>query len=167
MIVNFFKADCQQTTSEKKFGLYDAEDKTPAKIKVTDEATWNATVINNSSKSVFFTAIDNCIDVLRENGEMDSRCDCMLTYDSNLLFVELKNKRDSWQSEGLAQIENIAKIMRDEIPGHYYSFKKRKAIVANRKHQFPSFHDSNIEQRQYFISKYKMRIQFEAEIKIE
>lgn len=167
MSVDFFKAVCQKTTSEKKFGLYDAEDKTPAKIKLTDETTWNATIINNAGTTVCFTAIDNCIDVFRENGEMDSRCDCMLTYNSTLLFVELKNKRDSWQAEGLIQIENIAKIMIDEIPDHYYSFKKRKAIVANRKNQFPAFHNSNAEQRQYFSSKYKMRIQFEAEITIE
>lgn len=167
MSIDFLKANCKQTTSEKKFGLYDAEDKTPAVIKLTDEKTWNATVINNSNKLIDFTAIDNCIDVLRENGEMDSRCDCMLTYDTHLLLIELKNKRDSWQSEGLAQIENIAKRMMDEIPEYYNSFAKRKAIVANRKNQFPSFHEANIEQRQLFISKYKMRIQFEAEILIK
>ncbi len=167
MSVDFFKADCQKTTSEKKFGLYDAEDKTPAKIKLTEENTWNATVVNNRCKTIVFTAIDNCIVVSRENGDMDSRCDCMLSYDSTLLLVELKNKRDSWQAEGLGQIENIALRMLVEIPEHYYSFNKRKAVVANRKNQFPAFHESNAEQRQYFISKYKMRIQFEAEIKIE
>jgi len=158
MRVDFFKAVCQKTTSEKKFGLFDAEDKTPAKIKLTDDSAWNASIMNNGGKTVCFTAIDNCIDVFRENGEMDSRCDCMLTYNSTLLFVELKNKRDSWQAEGLSQIENIAKIMIDEIPNHYYSFQKRKAIVANRRNQFPAFHISNAEQRQYFRSKYKMRI---------
>jgi hypothetical protein len=167
MSVKFFEDVCQQTTSEKKFGLYDAEDNTPAEIKLTEEDTWNATVVNNGSKSILFTAIDNCIDVLRENGDMDSRCDCMLSYDSTLLLVELKNKRDSWQSEGLGQIENIARIMLAEIPDYYYSFKKRKAVVANRKNQFPAFHQSNTEQRQYFSSTYKMRIQFDAKITIE
>lgn len=167
MSVNFFKAECQQTTREKKFGLYDAEDKTPAKIKLTDEQTWNATVFNNSSKSIEFIAIDNCIEILRENGEMDSRCDCMLTYDSTLLLIELKNKRDSWQAEGLSQVENIARIMMNENHEYYNSFKRRRAIVANRKNQFPAFYDSNAEQRQYFSSNYKMRIQFDAEINIE
>jgi len=167
MSIDFFKIECQETTSEKKFGLYDAENSTPAEIKLNDEPTWNATVVNNQGKTVSFTAIDNCIDVFRENGEMDSRCDCMLSYDSELLLVELKNKRDSWQTEGLSQIENITKIMIQEIPEYYYSFKKRKGIVANRKNQFPAFHDSNLEQRQYFMSKYKMRIQFEAEITIK
>ncbi|HOY31690.1 MAG TPA: hypothetical protein PKW80_07405 [Bacteroidales bacterium] len=167
MSIDFFKTVCQKTTSEKKFGLYDAEDKTPVKIKLTDEPSWNATILNTECRTISFTAIDNCIDVYRENGEMDSRCDCMLSYNSTLLFVELKNKRDSWQSEGLSQIENIAKKMIEEIPDIYYHFKKRKAIVANRKHQFPAFQNSNAEQRQYFSSKYNMRIQFDAEIIIE
>lgn len=164
MSVKFLNTDCQSTTNEVKFGLYDAEDKTPVKIDLTDEEIWNAIVLNNDSKNVLVTAIDNCIDIFRQNGEMDNRCDCMLTYDTTLLFVELKNKRDSWQSEGLAQIENVVKIMIAEIPDFYNAFTKRKAIVANRKHQFPAFQESNIEQRQYFSSKYKMRVQFEAEI---
>jgi hypothetical protein len=167
MSIDFFKVDCRKNTSEKKFGLYDAENSTPAEIKLSDEPTWNATVVNNEGKTVLFMAIDNCIDVLRENGEMDSRCDCMLSYDATLLLVELKNKRDSWQMEGLSQIENIAKKMIEEIPDYYNSFSKRKAIVANKKNQFPAFHESNHEQRQHFMSRYKMRIQFEAEITIK
>jgi len=164
MSIEFFKTDCQTETSEAKFGLYDAEDRTPAQIKQTDESTWNATVLNDAGKEILFTAIDNCIDVFRENGDMDSRCDCMLSYDSTLLLIELKNKRGSWQAEGLAQIESIVKRMMGEVPDYYGSFEKRKAIVANRRNQFPAFQESNTEQRQYFRSKYKMRIQFEAEI---
>ena len=57
--------------------------------------------------------------------------------------------------------------MIDENPDYYFGFRKRKAIVANRQNKFPSFHKSNAEQREYFSSKYKMRIQFEAEINIE
>lgn len=167
MSIDFFKVECQKTTSEKKFGLYDAENRTPAEIKLSDELTWNATVVNHEGKTVLFTAIDNCMDVFRENGEMDSRCDCMLSYDAALLLIELKNKRGSWQAEGLSQIENIAKKMIEEIPEHYYSFKKRKAIVANKEKQSPAFQESNLEQRQYFMSRYKMRIQFEAEITIK
>lgn len=164
MMVDFFKKECQEIISHQKFGIFDAEDKTPAKIKLIDEDRWNATVINEDEKSITFTAIDNCIDVYKPNNEMDSRCDCMLTYDTTLLLIELKNKRESWQSEGLEQIENIAIRMKSENPDFYNVFKKRKAIVANRKNQFPSFHEVNIEQRQYFWKEYKMRIQFEAEI---
>ncbi len=164
MSVDFSKAACQSKTKEKKFGLFDAEDKTPAIIKVDDEASWNATVVNNEAKEVHFTAIDNCIDIFRENGEMENRCDCMLRYDTTLLFVELKNKRDSWQAEGLGQIEATIKRMKDENNDWYSSFTKRKAIVANSKHQSPCFQTVNLEQREYFMRNYKARIQFEAEI---
>ena len=164
MSVEFFKEDCRYTTNEMKFGLYDAEDSSSVRIKLIDEDIWNATVLNSTGKNILVTAIDNCVDIFRQNGEMDSRCDCMLTYDTTILFIELKHKRNSWQSEGLAQIENVVKILIAEIPDYYNNFKKRKAIVANRRHQFPAFQESNPEQRQLFWSKYKMRIQFESEI---
>lgn len=167
MNVQFLKSDCQQEINKKRFGLYDAEDKTPTEIRLTNEETWNAVVLNNDRKDLTFKAIDNCIDVLRPDGQTDSRCDCMLTYDSTILFIELKNKRESWQSEGLEQIESIVKIMIAQNPKYYYNFTKHKAIVANKRHQFPAFQESNLEQRQYFSSKYRMRIQFEAEIIIK
>jgi len=166
MSVNFFNAECQKTTNVKKFGLFDAENNTPAIIKLTDELSWNATVLNGEARQILFTAVDNCIEILRENGEMDSRCDVILSYDSNLLFVELKNKRDSWQAEGLAQIEATMNRMKEENEEYYFSFKKRKAIVANTKHQFPCFRDVNLAQREYFMKRHKARIQFEAEILI-
>jgi len=167
MSVNFFKADCQNITTKKKFGLHDGEDSTPAKIKLSVEPSWNATVLNDEAKEILFTAIDNCIEILRENGDMDSRCDVMLSYESNLLFIELKNKRGAWQAEGLQQIEATIKRMKEENEEYYFSFKKRKAIVANTKHQFPCFHDVNLEQREFFMKKYKARIQFDGEILIK
>ena len=167
MKVNFQEQKCQIITSQKEFGLYDAEDKTPAQIIDYSSDLCNAFVKNDKELEVLFTAIDNCVTINRANGEMDNRCDIMLSYSSNSLFIELKNKRDDWQSEGLFQIENTVKRMIEEDPNFYYQFKKRKAVVANRKNQFPSFHGSNAEQRQIFSSKYKMRVQFEAEIIIE
>jgi len=166
MSINFCKIECQTITDKKRFGIYDAEDKSPAILKYDDEDSWNATVINNNCKNLLFTAIDNCIEIRRANGDMDNRCDCMLTYEETLLLIELKNKRDSWQSEGLFQIEATIKQMINENIQFYNQFKKRKAIVANRKNQFPSFQESNIEQREYFKKEYKTRIQFETEIVI-
>lgn len=167
MNVNFFKAECQTTTKTKRFGLFDAEDQTPAIIMLDDEQSWNATVINESAIELLFTAVDNCIEILRDNGEMDNRCDAMLTYNSTLLLIELKNKRNSWQSEGLYQIESTLKRMRIECQAFYNGFKKRKAIVVNTKYQFPCFQEANLEQREYFWRNYKARIQFEAEIVIK
>jgi hypothetical protein len=68
MKINFFQHVCQKKSSEKKFGLYDAENTAPAIIKLDDEPSWNATVLNEACKHILFTAIDNCIDVFKDNG---------------------------------------------------------------------------------------------------
>jgi len=167
MSINFHENACQTLIKEKYFGLYDSEDRTPVKVVNFDSDLSNARVINERELEIRLTAIDNCIVINRENGEMDNRCDAMICYESNLLFIELKNKRGSWQSEGLNQIENTVKRMIEDDSKFFYGFKKRKAIVANRKYQFPSFHESNKEQREYFNLKYNIRLQFEADIFIK
>ena len=92
MSINFYEARCQSTTNEALCGLYDKEDKTPAKIVHIQKEKWNATIINPTQKRITHTAIDNCIEIMRANGEMDNRCDSMLTYPENIIFIELKNK---------------------------------------------------------------------------
>jgi len=106
-------------TKAKRFGLVDAEDQSPTTVSFDNDDRWNATVINNHSIEILFTAIDNCIEIWRDGGEMESRCDAMLRYGVTLLFVELKNKRGLWQSEGLQQIEATMKRMILENPALY------------------------------------------------
>jgi hypothetical protein len=167
MKIDFFKSECLAKTSERKFGIFDAQDSSPAVLKFDEENKWNAIVINNLQKDLLFTAIDNCIEIRTENGETERRCDCMLTYEEKLLLIELKNMRSSWQTDGLSQIEATIKRMITEDFGFFEKYKKRTAIVANRKNQFPAFHVSNFEHREYFMKHYKTRIQFEAEIFIK
>lgn len=166
MKVDFFKADCRDATSEIRFGLCDEDNKEPAFIDTAHEDNWIATVENPSAKEIQFTAIDNCIDIVRENGNMDSRCDAMLHYESNLLFVELKTKRADWKSEGLGQIESTIKRMIKDEADFYYGFRKRKAVVANSRKIFPSFQEFDAEQREFFKKNYKIHLQFDAEIVI-
>jgi len=167
MRVDFFKQTCQSIVNYSKFGICDDDNKLPAYININDETGWIATVINKDAKEITFTAIDNCIDIKRANGEMESRCDVMLNYESTLLFVELKSKRHNWKSEGLNQIEATIKRMIKENKDFFESFNIRKAIVANPRHRFPSFESYDTEQRNYFKTKYKIRIQFESEIVIK
>ncbi len=167
MSVNYFLAECQFITKAKRFGLVDTEDQSPTTVSFDNDDRWNATVINNNSIEILFTAIDNCIEIWRESGEMESRCDAMLMYGVTLLFVELKNKRGSWQSEGLQQIEATMKRMIVENPALFNNFPRRKAVVANARHQFPCFHAANLEQREYFWKTYRTRVQFDAEIVVE
>ncbi len=164
MGIDFSKTECQTTTRERRFGIHDAEDNSPAKIMLEDESSWNATVIHDNAKSILHVAIDHRIEIRREKGEMDKRCDCILVCEDTLILLELKNKRGAWQTEGLAQIEATLRRLRQEGHRFYSESPKRKAIVANRKHQFPSFVESNKTKREYFMRQYRTRIQFEAEI---
>ncbi|MES2703878.1 MAG: hypothetical protein V4649_14660 [Bacteroidota bacterium] len=168
MKVNFFKPKCTQSTSEMLFGLCDKDDEKPAFINVDKSEKWIATVVNSAPpKRIQFTALDHCIDVLRENGDMDNRCDVLLEYETRLLFIELKTKRADWKSEGLGQIEATIKRMIHELPAYYYGFKKRKAVVANPKSASPAFQESDKELREFYKRNYKIHLQFDAEIKIE
>lgn len=93
MSVNFFEATCRKTASDIKFGLCDDDNTEPAFIDTDHEDDWIATVINSSAKVVSFTAIDNCIEILRDNGDMDSRCDVMLNYRKQFVVRGVENKK--------------------------------------------------------------------------
>lgn len=163
MSVNFFMAKCQTTTNEALFGLYDKEDKTPAKINLSQKGKWNATVINPTHKNITHTAIDHCIEILRKNGEMESRCDCMLTYPFNIIFIELKNKGSDWINEGINQIE--VTINSFEKNHDLSEIKHKRAFVANRKH--PNFHVIDNERKRNFWDKHRVRLNVDSEIIIK
>ena len=166
MSVNFFNADCRIITRDKRFGICDDDNKKPAYTNTDTANKWIATVVNDAALEINFTAIDNCIDIFRDNGEMESRCDVMMAYQNSLLFVELKTKRKNWKAEGLGQIEATIQKMLDTNNDYYYGFKKRKAIVANSKHKTPCFEENDAETRIRFFREFKIRLQFNAEIVI-
>jgi len=164
MSINFFEAKCQSTTGESLFGLCDNEDSSPAYLDFSSKTKWNATV-NNSvpPKELEFVAIDNCIEILRENGEMDNRCDCLLTYPENIIFVELKNKSSNWVSEGMNQLEVTIKNF-DNNHG-LLNYQHKRAFVANKKH--PYFRVIDVEKKRKFWDKYRVRLNIDAVIKIK
>lgn len=167
MIVDFFKNECRTTTTEQRFGICDDDDKadkTPAYINTDDESKWIAVVINDNAKEVIFTAIDNCIEVLRASGETESRCDVMLTTDELLILVELKNKASDWKSSGIEQIESTLIRLIENHEAYYYSFKKRKAYVANKRH--PSFHVVENATMRRFSTQYKIWLDLQGTINV-
>lgn len=166
MIINFFRSECREITTAMRFGLCDDDNIQPAYINTTNQSIWIATVVNNLERQIEFTAIDNCIEIVRNDGQTEKRCDVMLRYENNLLFVELKTKDKDWQSWGLGQIEATIKQIIQHEPNYYFSFRKRKAIVANSKNKFPGFQKPDPEKREFFYQEYKIRIQYEAEIVI-
>ena len=123
---------------------------------------WIANVKNNNEINVTFTAIDNCITIYRKKGEKERSCDGMLTYTDNIVFVELKEKRKNWITDGTEQLEKtISKFAQNH---NLMSIKKRRAFLSNKKH--PLFKHSHKEEMQKFHKKFKVRLIINNTIKL-
>jgi hypothetical protein len=164
MSVDFSKPECRKITSEPLFGLCDDDNKSPAYLDLANNAIWIATVINVSEKEITFIAIDNCIEIFRENGDIESRCDVMLTSDICLYLVELKNKVSDWRSEGIEQLEATIITLKNGESAFYFSFRKRKAYVANRRHLHFVKAETDVMER--FRDIHRIRLYLEATILI-
>ena len=151
MSINFFDTNCQSQTNQPKFGLCDdpPPSENPAYININDSRKWIAIVENNQEIEVIFTAIDNCIEIFRSNGERENRCEGMLTYNNNIIFVELKERNYTnsvWIDAGENQLRKIISVF---INNHDLQiFKSKKAYIANSKK--PQFQYSHKERMQKF-----------------
>ena len=166
MSINFFDANCQSQTNQYKFGLCDDpnKDKDPAYIVTVDCSKWIAIVENNQEIEVIFTAIDNCIEILRSDGTMDNRCDGMLTYNNHIIFVELKerNFRNKWVGKGEEQLKNTINVF---IANHDLAiYKSKKAYIANNKK--PNFQSSQITRMDKFKDETGFRLIIQNTIEI-
>jgi hypothetical protein len=166
MSINFFDANCQSQTNQYKFGLCDDanKDKDPAYIDTVDCSKWIAIVENNQEIEVIFTAIDNCIEILRSDGTMDNRCDGMLTYNNHIIFVELKerNFRNKWVGKGEEQLKNTINVF---IANHDLAiYKSKKAYIANNKK--PNFQSSQITRMDKFKDETGFRLIIQNTIEI-
>jgi hypothetical protein len=162
MIIDFEKEACQQTIQAKHFGICDDLPQQPAYTDTTDSSKWIATVENEPEFEITFTAIDNCIEIRRANGDMDNRCDGMLTYEDNIIFVELKSVRSEWITSGLAQLERTIQHFMDNYDMN--TIRHKRAFLCNKKH--PQFQVIEHSAKQQFFQKYKVRINIQAIIKI-
>lgn len=160
-MVNFFNVNCQQNTSANRFGICDFEG---AHASIIDEnpELWIAVVLNDNQKNITLTAIDNCIEILRENGEMESSCDGMLTYDSDIDFFELKVKRENWIQGGIQQLVITVGIFFEN--NNIADYRRKRAFLANKKH--PQFKFSHKEDMQKFKNRTGIRLIITNEIKI-
>ena len=162
MSIDFFEARCQSNTTTTLFGICDNEDGSPAFIDEVNQDIWIAKVINDLETNVIMTAVDNCISILRVDGTMDNRCDAMLIYTDNIIFVELKNQSKHWITHAVEQLETtIINFMKEN---DITIFRHKRAFAVNKKH--PRFEYGNPERRQRFFSEYKIRLNIEATIKI-
>jgi len=107
MPINFFVTTCKSSSTKSKFGICDDPPpaSAPAYIDELDSAKWIAVVNNSNAKTVEFVAIDACIDIRKPNGQLESRCDGLLMYDNDLIFVELKTwEGGKWLKKGREQL---------------------------------------------------------------
>lgn len=131
---NFFEVGCQTYSSRKIFGLCDdpppAEN--PAYIDEFEGAKWIAVVENEELHDVTFTAIDHCIVIDRPDGKPAKKCDGLLSYNSTVIFVELKQQdtnRKEWIKEGEKQLRTTIGYFEQEDVAE--TFNNKQAYIAN------------------------------------
>lgn len=133
MQINFYKNECKTSSNATDFGICDdpPPSANPAYIDNHKTSEWIAVIKNSSNKNVDFYAIDNCIEILRENGDKENRCDGFLQFNDNLFFIELKNRvSHGWLKKGRKQITvTINKFLENNSLG---DFNKVEAYVCNK-----------------------------------
>jgi hypothetical protein len=161
MSVDFFNQVCRKSINEKQFGLCDDEDlanKTPAYIDIEDEEKWIAIVKNENKKDVVFTAIDHCVFV----NEVESRCDGMLQYEENIVFVELKDR-----SRGVTRAEQLERTIELFLESENTSIERymlKDAYLSNKRKQVKDYLHKEVKDE--FLSKTGFRLHFSKVIEI-
>jgi hypothetical protein len=142
MPINFFDETYKSSTSKELFGLCD-DNSTPEKEResaylsedtTVQESEWIAEVSNNGKYSVDFHPVDNCVKIKRPDGKDEKEFDCMLHYDSHIIFAELKERNDqksrAWKKDAKNQLsKTIAHFKLNHTASDYNSIR---AYICNR-----------------------------------
>ena len=163
MSINFFDKNCQESiVNSELFGICDDENGQKAYTNTDNPETWIGKVKNENKIELIFTAVDNCIDIKREDGNQDNKCDGMINYPENIVFIELKNQKEKWIHHAVKQLETTIKYFTKNFDISIYTH--RKAFACNKKR--PHFQVVDTEIKQRFYNKYKFRLNIQADIKI-
>jgi hypothetical protein len=162
MSINFSEAVCQTSSNHKLFGLCD-DPPPPHKAAYIDEtngAKWIAVVVNDDRYNVTFTAIDHCIPINRADGKPSKRCDGVITFNTTVVFVELKaigGKGNDWVEVAEKQLKIT--IGHFEAQDDADNFNQKKAYIANSEH--PKFKESQTRRmNQFFVDTgYVLRVE--------
>lgn len=158
MGIDFFKEE--EVVNDVYFGICDDEDettKTPAYVdrNRANKDKWVAKVTNNTGKAVGFVAVDNKIEIRRDNGDMENRCDAMLHNENYIIFVELKVQDKDWIKRAVEE-QLLATINSFKTYHDISKFRYRIAYACNRRHPF--FAVSHKEYMQQFRKKHNVRL---------
>lgn len=162
MSIDFKVAKCQTKSNKKLFGLCDdpSPARNPAYIDEHDGSKWIAVVVNDECYAVTFTAIDNCIEIKRTDGRMDKRCDGVLAYNTNVIFVELKERGalgSAWVKDAELQVRTTIEYFENTEDSE--DFSQKRAYIANSEH--PKFKVSQIRRMEQFLTEtgYILRVE--------
>ena len=163
--IDFFKAECQtDNITARHFGICDAQDGSKAFVDYDNEDIWIAKVDNRSGQPLNFTAIDNCIEIKRADGNMDNRCDAMLTGAGYIIFIELKIQDKNWITHA---VEEQLQTTIDHFKATHTleGYRKKFAYACNRRH--PYFQSSEMTRMNNFRRKNGVRLCIASEIVIK
>lgn len=123
MTINFFDTKYETTVDISEFGICDEESVNHSylTLDLSDKNNWIAIVKNPANLELIHTPIDKCLDLRRENGEADNKCDSMLYKQFELiLFIELKKRRSSgWVSDAVKQLKATIQHFKNTHPYEY------------------------------------------------
>jgi hypothetical protein len=124
--------------SEKIFGIMDSAPNTkePAYLDfdLANKDKWVAEISNYTKKRLKFTPVDNRLELMRDDGTYQKRCDALLYFnkknDRTIIFIELKERSDyNWKRDADEQLcETIATF---EKTNEARLFKTKRAHIAN------------------------------------
>ncbi len=128
MKIDFFGQSCNENLNDHRFGIIDPR---PAETSRVDEGRWLITVENPQRKEIEFVAIDKCFQLRDAAGNEVSLCECLLRYQNNIDFVELKDRDKHWFEGGISQIISTVGIF---VNYHdLKQFKRIRAFVGNKR----------------------------------
>ena len=153
---------CQNQSQNRIFGICDEPDpnKDPAFLDEAHGEDWIAIVNNEQRNIVTFTAIDHCIELNRKDGKGDKKCDGVLSFESTIIFVELKDRDPYgtlWVTIGESQLKRT--ILHFEETDEAKNYTSKKAYIANIQH--PKFRSSQMRRMDQFLKDtgYVLRIE--------
>lgn len=130
MSINFFQDCCKTESNKPEFGLCDDIPNSSAYIDEINKPKWIGIVKNPDQRDIQFFAIDNCVIIRRGNGDKESSCEGILKENTNLIFVELKERESGkWFKKGREQITITINIFKQNYDLSNYN--SIKAYVCN------------------------------------
>ncbi len=153
-------------SSIEKFGICDEPqpNTNPAYIDENNPDKWIGIVNNPLRKEIQFNAIDNCLEIIREDGSKATKCDGILSYENRLVFVELKERHNKkWFNKGRKQL--AATIIRFKREYDITQFVSIKAYVCNS--VIPNVHRGHFSNIQRFYDETGCILLGKREIEIE